>query len=138
MICVRGLVEAWPVTADVCTGLVCTTDIILPRLEICRHRRETQIHESPENIGYYGEVSRMLDHQTCGSRIILALTDRQSCRSLTSCSLSFPIVTVGQLLHPPYWFKKTPPLSDQSIQRCRVRGSILQNPWFKAPKGALK
>lgn len=34
MICVRGLVEAWPVTADVCTGLVCTTDIILPRLEI--------------------------------------------------------------------------------------------------------
>lgn len=41
MICVRGLVEAWPVTADVCTGLVCTTDIIFPRLEICRHGRET-------------------------------------------------------------------------------------------------
>jgi hypothetical protein len=34
MSCVRGLVEAWPVIADVCTGLVCTTDIILPRLEI--------------------------------------------------------------------------------------------------------
>lgn len=33
-ICARGFVEAWPVTADVCTGLVCTTDIILPRLEI--------------------------------------------------------------------------------------------------------
>lgn len=62
MICVRGLVEAWPVTADVCTGLVCTTDIILPRLEICRNRRETQVHESPENTGQYREFSGMVDH----------------------------------------------------------------------------
>lgn len=39
-ICARGFVEPWPVTADVCTGLVCTTDIILPRLEICGHASE--------------------------------------------------------------------------------------------------
>lgn len=34
MIWVTGPVDACPVTAEVCTGLVCTTDITLPRLEI--------------------------------------------------------------------------------------------------------
>lgn len=62
MICVRGLVEAWPVTADVCTGLVCTTDIILPRLEICRHRRKTQVKKSPDNTGQHRVLSGRVDH----------------------------------------------------------------------------
>lgn len=34
MIWVTGPLEACPVTAELCTGFVCTTDITLPRLEI--------------------------------------------------------------------------------------------------------
>lgn len=34
MIWVTGPLDACPVTAELCTGFVCTTDITLPRLEI--------------------------------------------------------------------------------------------------------